>query len=137
MSNIEEVFNYWKTTMQHERARLDAARSKVIKARLENGYSVEDLKMAIDGCAKSDFHMGQNSRGQKYDAITLILRDADHVDKFLDIAQNLRPKPARLETFRERDARLARERFEEAIGVRQPENNVIDITPVKRMERIA
>lgn len=83
MNEVNEVFEYWKERMGHERARMDAARLKVIRARLADGYEVADLCLAIDGCAASAFHMGENDRGQRYDSITLILRDADHVDKFV------------------------------------------------------
>jgi len=62
---------------------MDNARSKIIRARLGDGYSVEDLCLAIDGCAASAFHMGENDTGQRYDSLCLILRDADHVDKFV------------------------------------------------------
>ena len=46
------------------------------------------------------------------------------------IRPNERPQPARqYESFRERDLRLARERFEEAAGRRSTPSNIIDITP--------
>jgi hypothetical protein len=80
---VAEVFEHWRIIMGHSRARLDAVRAKVIKARLTDGYSVEDLCLAVDGCCASAFHMGDNDRQQVFDSITLILRDADHVDKFI------------------------------------------------------
>lgn len=81
--DVAAVFNHWRIIMGHQRARMDLARAKVIRARMQDGYSVEDLCIAIDGCAASAFHMGENDRGQIFDSITLILRDADHVDKFI------------------------------------------------------
>jgi hypothetical protein len=88
--NVEDVavvFNHWKTIMGHQRARMDLKRAQVIRDRLRDGYVVEDLCLAIDGCAASAFHMGENDRRQVYDSITLILRDADHVDKFLEAGE--------------------------------------------------
>ena len=82
-AQVIQVFEHWKTIMGHERARLDMARARVIKQRFRDGYTLEDLCLAIDGCAASAFHMGENDRGQVYDSVTLILRDADHVDKFI------------------------------------------------------
>lgn len=80
---VVQIFDYWKAIMGHPRARMDAARKKAIAARLRDGYTIDDLMLAIDGCSASAFHMGENDRGQRYDSITLILRDADHVDKFI------------------------------------------------------
>ena len=57
-----------------------------IKQALKLGYSVADLKQAIDGCAKTPFNMGKNDNGQRYDEIGLILRDAAHIDRFINNA---------------------------------------------------
>lgn len=83
MNDTEALFEHWKAVMGHARARMDLARKKVIQARIGDGYTIDDLMMAIDGCAASAFHMGENDRGQRYDSLTLIFRDADHVDKFI------------------------------------------------------
>lgn len=81
--SIREVFEHWKETMGHRFPALDQARTKAIRGRLTDGYSVEALCLAIDGCRASAWHMGENDRGLIYDSLTLILRDADHVDKFI------------------------------------------------------
>jgi uncharacterized protein YdaU (DUF1376 family) len=80
------VFSYWQKQRGHDRAKLDAKREKAIKARLKDGYSVEDLCRAVDGIAKSAHHMGQNSSSTVYDDIELICRTAVHVDKFVKLA---------------------------------------------------
>jgi hypothetical protein len=84
---VEQVFNRWKLTMGHQRARLDPKRAKAIRAMLIAGYSVEDLELAIFGCSISPFHQGQNDRGTTFDDIGLICRDAEHVDKFIKLAE--------------------------------------------------
>lgn len=81
--SVLAVFNHWSIIMGHTRARMDLKRAQVIRERMRDGYTIEDLCLAIDGCAASAFHMGENDRRQVYDSITLILRDADHVDKFI------------------------------------------------------
>ena len=75
LSASKGVFAYWKTTMNHPRAVLDAKRQRVITKALKT-YSIEDLKLAIDGCKNTPYNMGQNDNGQVYDDISLILRDA-------------------------------------------------------------
>lgn len=81
--DVAAVFNHWKVVMDHPRARMDLARAKVIRARMQDGYSAEDLMLAIDGNAASAWHQGENDRGQVFDSLTLILRDADHCDRFI------------------------------------------------------
>lgn len=83
--NVQEVFDYWRTRMGHTRARLDAKRRQKIRQRLLDGYTAQDLIDAIDGCAASPFHTGQNESGSVYDDLELIARDAKHVDQFIRI----------------------------------------------------
>jgi hypothetical protein len=62
-----------------------------IKARLIEGYKVEDLCLAIDGCHQSPFHQGENDRGKHYDSLELIVRDGSKVNNFIEITE--RPDP--------------------------------------------
>lgn len=94
MDGVEEVFERWKTTMGHTRARLDPKRAKAIRGMLDIGYTVEDLHLAIFGCSVSPFHQGQNDRSTKFDDIGLICRDAEHVDRFIALAEKAAAKTA-------------------------------------------
>lgn len=87
-NNIHEIFSYWQTTMSHPRAVLDNKRKGRITQALKLGYSTDDLKKAIYGCAQTPFNMGHNDRNQKYDDIELIFRDASHIDRFIESATN-------------------------------------------------
>lgn len=84
--DIDVVFDYWKLVHGHSRAQIDKKRREVIGARLKE-YSVDDLKLAIDGCKRSPFYQGQNERNMVYDDIELICRDAKHVDGFIAAAE--------------------------------------------------
>lgn len=84
----KELFIYWTQKMNHPRAKLDKKRESVIQKALELGYSVVDLKQAIDGCAQTPFNMGKNDRQQIYDDISLIFRDAEHIERFINNANN-------------------------------------------------
>ena len=79
----DQVFDHWKTSLNHPRSILDAKRRRLINERLKEGFSVEDLKSAIDGCKQSPFHQGENDRRQVYDDISLICRDASKVEQFI------------------------------------------------------
>lgn len=80
--DVMEVFNHWRTAMNHPTAALSDKRRQRIKDRLAEGYSVETLKRAIDGCKLSPWHMGTDpkSSGQVFDDIELICRSAEKVD---------------------------------------------------------
>lgn len=81
-ASVSLVFDHWKSVMSHPDARLVPKRKKLIEARLREGYSVDDLKAAVDGCKASDFHQGKNDSGKVYDDLTLILRSGDKVEQF-------------------------------------------------------
>ncbi|HCT9345907.1 TPA: YdaU family protein [Acinetobacter baumannii] len=78
-SEIQEVFEFWKVTFnKNNRTILDNQRKSKIQARLKEGYTVEDIKIAIVGCSKSQFHIEGN-----HTDLTLICRDATKLDHFL------------------------------------------------------
>jgi hypothetical protein len=82
---VRQVFDHWKVVMDHPRSKLDNNRKNKIAARLKDGFTVDDLKGAIDGCKHSPFHMGDNDQNKKYDDITLICRDASKVEFFASV----------------------------------------------------
>ena len=80
---IYEVFDHWVKVMEKPKALLGKDRKKAIEARLNEGYSVEDLKKAIDGCRSSAFHMGENERSTVYNDLELICRNGRKVEQFI------------------------------------------------------
>ena len=77
------VFEHWRKVMgKNARTAFDSKRRKAVEARLNDGYSVEDLLRAIEGCSRTPHNMGQNDRGERFDDLELICRDAAHVDRF-------------------------------------------------------
>lgn len=82
-NNVELVFEHWRTEMKHPQAKLDDKRRRVIGRALAAGYNVEQLRLAIDGCKRTPWNMGDNPGNTVYDSIELIMRDADHVDRFI------------------------------------------------------
>lgn len=78
-SDISEVFDYWSKVMPvTKRTKLDPSRKRKIRARLREGYTVGDLKNAIDGCKSSDWHMEN-----KHFNIGLIFRNSEKTDMFI------------------------------------------------------
>lgn len=80
---VSEVFEYWQETLNHKRSKLGDDKKKVILAALKTGYSVDDLKQAIMGCSKTPHNIGENDRGEKYDQLTLILKNSGQIDRFI------------------------------------------------------
>ncbi len=78
-----QLFEYWKKIMNHPKAKFDCKRQRVIAKALELGFEVSQLQQAIDGCKNTPFNMGQNDRNQVYDDISLIFRDAEHIERFI------------------------------------------------------
>ncbi len=77
------IFSFWKTILNHPKAILSRDRIRLIKARLDEGHTVEDCKNAILGCKASSYHMGENDKGKVYDAINLIFRKGDKLEQFI------------------------------------------------------
>lgn len=83
-----EVFTYWKDVMRKSNSSLfNAKRERAVKARLKEGYTVEQIKSAILGCSLTDHNMGKNDSGKKYDDLELICRDGTQVERFANNSQ--------------------------------------------------
>lgn len=79
---VPEVFDYWKQRLgKTGTVRLTPGRQEKIRARLEDGTTVKEMRRAIDGCASSEFHT-QNSHTD----LTLILRNREKVEQFMEFA---------------------------------------------------
>ena len=85
---VRDVFQHYRVyhPRAHPSPRSDSPEWRKIVARLREGYSVDDLKLAIDGCHKSPFHCGENERNRVYQSLELIVRDASKVNQFVELA---------------------------------------------------
>jgi hypothetical protein len=114
-SLVLEVFDYWKAALNHPQAKLTPERKKKIEERLSQGYTVAQIKTAIDGCRASPHHMGQNDTGTVYDSIELICRSGDKLEFFISRSNSSgRNKVNHRETHGERTARETAELIAEA-----------------------
>lgn len=92
VNSVVEVFEHWKHVMEHPGAKIDDKRKVLISQALRSGYSVQQLCDAITGCSYTPFNTGDNDRGQRYDGLHIILRNADQIDRFIRNYHNP-PKP--------------------------------------------
>lgn len=86
--SVREVFMYWQDTLDCTRKRFSPSRQKIIKTRLKQ-FSVQELKMAIDGVALSPFHCGKNDSKQRYVELSTIFRNDDKVEEHIERAKTL------------------------------------------------
>src|SRR5262245_30405038 len=84
---VRAVFEYWKARTGHADAKLTREREMKIRARLAEGYTIQQLKQAEEGCRGSPFHQGDNERAHRYDDITLICRSGSKVEQFIEMTR--------------------------------------------------
>jgi uncharacterized phage protein (TIGR02220 family) len=71
--SVLAVAAYWKqVTKRDNRTELSAKRLSLIRARLRSGRTVEELHKAVDACAASAWHNGENPNGVRYN-------DCEHI----------------------------------------------------------
>lgn len=87
-NQVSEIFEHWKARLKHPNAKLTSERRRLVEARLKkDGYTVDQIKQAIDGCSRSVFHQGGNQHGTIYDDLSLICRDGTHLERFIAITE--------------------------------------------------
>ena len=122
---IAEVFAYWQKTMNSPGSKLDDKRRKAIVNALKL-YEPRQVCEAILGCSRSVWHMGQNDRHRKFNGLDLILRDAEHIDMFVELASKRTTGP---ESIEDRNARILAELMIKDSTV-DPEVIDVDMTEV-------
>jgi hypothetical protein len=89
---IRVVFERWvELCRPRHRVRpvLSPERQRKIAKALEL-YGLEICLAAVEGVTSSEWHMGRNPSGKEYNDITLILRDAKHIEMFAERKRNAR-----------------------------------------------
>lgn len=75
---------YWiaRTGRDSARAKVTAGRMKKVRARLEEGYTVDEIRQAIANIADSPYHNG--TEGRRYDTLDLICRNGEKLESYRD-----------------------------------------------------
>lgn len=83
---VAEVWQHWLTVVHGTKPgltpQLSPKRDRAIRKALKI-YPLDVCLKAIDGIMLSPFHLGRNSRKKRYTDITLILRDPEHIERFV------------------------------------------------------
>lgn len=89
--DVLDVFQYWveqdtRTGGTTLAKKLTNDRRQKIRARLKEGYEVEQLKQAIDYYLSQPFYLGENDRNKRYTDLTTIFRSGSKVEQGLQAA---------------------------------------------------
>lgn len=78
------LFDYWRERCGHPQAKLTDDRRRKLRARLQEGYTHEQIREAIDGAAVGAF---VNDDGHRFDDLELICRTGSKLESFMARAQ--------------------------------------------------
>lgn len=100
--SVRELFTYWQQQCNHPTAKLSPERRRKLEARLKDGYSMIQIRAAIDGAARSPFI---NDAGKRFDDIELVCRTGSKLEDFIARAV---PGVGRVVALTEKQERSAR-----------------------------
>jgi hypothetical protein len=87
-SSEQQVFDAWmKATGKTGATILTDKRRRVIRGALKL-YALADVIDAVQGWQHSPHHRGENERRTVYNDLELLLRDAEHIERFRDLNRN-------------------------------------------------
>ncbi len=77
---FRQVFDHWRTACGHAGAKPTRDRRSKVIARRREGYTLDDIKRAIDGAATAAY---VNDAGKRFDDLELICRNGSKLDSFI------------------------------------------------------
>lgn len=111
---VERVFAEWQEATKKPRAVLDPKRRRVIQQALRL-YPLEDVVDAVWGWRASEFHCGINDRKTVYNDLSLLLRNAETIERFRDLRRGDVLSPPSVREYRDQQL-MARIRADQALG---------------------
>lgn len=92
---VDTVFRAWlESTKRTARTVKDSRRSRLITAALKT-HPLADVLDAVRGWENSPYHRGENPSATVYNDLGLLLRDAEHIERFRDLARGPTRAPAK------------------------------------------
>ena len=113
---IRIVFDFWAKEMNHPGAKLGSDRKRRIKQRLDEGFTVRDLCLAIKGAKMDDWYMGKaNNSNKSYDGIHNILQNTERVERFIEMSGKKRTAGGKIIQQNEQEALKLKQEHEAAV----------------------
>lgn len=125
---VKTIFDHWVMIDQSTGGgslprKLNNARKQKIKARLNEGYTVEQICDAITGFCNTPFYQGENDRNTRYTDLTTLLKSGEQVERGLQLKHGTSFKAtvsrSKVLTPEEMDKML----YEQAIAEREAYNS--------------
>ena len=103
VDDVRSVFDAWiiATGKHPGRTKLDDKRRRTIRNALKE-HPLEDVLDAVVGWKHEPFYCGQNDRNRVFNDLGLLLRDAEHVERFRDLT---RQQATKVEPLRDNERR--------------------------------
>lgn len=81
---VAKIFDHWrqKTSRTHM-TKLSDQRASLIRKRLREGYTPDQLMLAIEGILLSPYHCGDNKHGTKYLELSNAIGSPERVEKWI------------------------------------------------------
>lgn len=94
-AEIVALIERWRIHCNHENAKTSADRVKLIRARLHDGYTPEQIALAIDGLAAAPYVVNAQRRSegkdsQRYDQLKHALNGGQDLERFANLGHNAR-----------------------------------------------
>lgn len=99
ITDTQKVAAHYQT--YRPRWRLKDSEELLIRKQLKAGYTVEDMKLAIDALFRDGFCQGQNDRNKKYNRLGLAIDDKHIDDRIEEEADRLELDAARAQSQQE------------------------------------
>lgn len=98
-AEIVALIERWRTYCNHRNAKMSADRVKLIRARLHDGYTPEQIALAIDGLAAAPYVVNAQRRSegkdsQRYDQLKHALNGGQDLERFANLGHRARKQGA-------------------------------------------
>jgi len=83
-ADMQECFQYWQERTNHPQAKFTDGRKRVLRARLRESYTVQQIRQGIDGAAANPPR--DRDTGVVYDDLTSICRNGEQLERYMERA---------------------------------------------------
>lgn len=105
---VRQVFDAWvEATGRSERTVFDPKRRRQVKTALKT-YPLDELLDTVRGWRHDPHNRGENTQGKIYNDLGLLLRDAEHIEKFRDLERKSKGRTAATGPYDDTAERLKR-----------------------------
>jgi hypothetical protein len=92
---IVALVERWKQATNHPNAKVSKDRVEIVKARLKDGYTLDQLALAIDGIGAFPYvingqRVKEGKPSQRHDALSLALKGGENLERFANLGAQVK-----------------------------------------------